>query len=238
MSLNGTQASAREIASLLRWWEAAGVDLCVEDSAMPWLGRSVAPVIPVADARPKRDHLPDTLAGLIDWMMSAENLGFAGPERNRILPFGTAGAPLMILIDMPEMQDEVALLTGEVGQLFDNMLKAMGLNRDSVYCASLCPGRPAGGRLASDQLVELGRVARHHMRLAAPKYVWLLGQATSRAIFGADVAQESQGLRSLNQEGHTMVTIASMHPRLLIQNPKRKALVWADMQMLMGELNT
>ena len=44
---------------------------------------------------------------------------------------------------------------------------------------------------------------------------------------GADMKQVAEGLPR----------IASLHPRLLLQTPQRKAAVWKDMQALIGGMS-
>jgi DNA polymerase len=184
--------------------------------------------------------LPDNLADFVTWMMTDPSVPEAGPPALRLRPFGTAGAPLLIVTDMPELGDADSgqLMSGAVGQLFDAMLGAMQLDRQSVYCLPLCPGRPPTGRLPNSALKDLGDLARHHIALAEPKAVWLLGQATSRALIGADSTATLDKIgQNINHFRGKAPCIASLHPRLLLQAPQRKASVWKDMQVLIGGLN-
>ncbi|MFM8499796.1 MAG: uracil-DNA glycosylase family protein, partial [Chakrabartia sp.] len=173
-------------------------------------------------------------------MMTDPSVPEAGPPALRLRPFGTAGVPLLIVTDMPELGDADSgqLMSGAVGQLFDAMLGAMQLDRQSVYCMPLCPGRPPTGRLPNSALKDLGDLARHHIALAEPKAVWLLGQATSRALIGADsTGTLDKTGQNINHFRGKAPCIASLHPRLLLQAPQRKASVWKDMQVLIGGLN-
>ena len=258
-------SDARRIASTLRWWEDAGVDVLVDAEASPWLGRAAPSVsAPIAapearseaplDAHPAAPPraaapvaastlpaaLPDRLDDFVAWMMGDAAVPEAGPPSLRLRPFGTPGAPLMIITDMPELGDADSgqLMSGAVGQLFDSMLAAMGQNRQPVYCVPLCPGRPPTGRLPNSALKDLGDLARHHVALAEPKAVWLLGQATSRALIGADSTATLDKIgQNINHFRGNAPCIASLHPRLLLQAPQRKASVWKDMQVLIGGLN-
>ena len=144
----------------------------------------------------------------------------------------------MVLTDMPEQGDAEAgrLFSGETGDLIDRMLNALGLDRSKIYCAPLCPARPPTGRIDDMLLPKLSEIAQLHIRLAAPKRVWLLGQAASRAILGMDEVAAKGKLHLINQKAPIMEAVASIHPRLLLQNPKRKAGVWEDMQLLAGGL--
>jgi uracil-DNA glycosylase len=224
----------RAAASLIAWWRDAGVDSLVDDSPCSWLGRGAATERPVVAAEAVPETLPNTLAAFIDWLKNSPDVPSAGPEQRRIAPVGPKGAQLMVLVDMPEAKDHEAgvLMNNDVGVLFDRMLAVMGLSRATIFLAALCPGRPATGQLSEAHLPRLGLLARHLITLAAPKQIWIMGQATSSAVLGVDVAAARGKKQFINQDGGNVDSVASLHPRMLIQNPQRKAGTWADMQIL------
>jgi uracil-DNA glycosylase len=233
------------VTSALSWWEEAGVSHLVDEVPTPWLGRvktaaaSIAATAPTnkrAEAVPAAAaaQLPTTLADLTHWLQSHPDVPDAGPISGRIAAAGDPASPLMIMIDMPEMGDpeQAMLLSGEPGALFDKMLAAIGHDRNSVYLTTFAPGRPPGGRLSESAIALLEPIARHHIGLAAPKRLWLMGQTVSRAIIGADAAPGHGRLREINHQGGIVVSVASFAPRFLLQHPKQKAAAWADMQAL------
>jgi uracil-DNA glycosylase len=231
MTGDQTVLDARSVASLIGWWRDAGVNAFVEETAQPWLGRTNATATRIVEAPAA---LPSTHSAFVDWLQSSDDVPAAGPARIRLAPSGKAGAQIMVMVDMPESGDHAAhaLMSGDVGVLFDRMLAAIGLTRDSIYLAPLCPGRPATGQLSEEYLPRLAEIARHHIALAAPKRVWLLGQSTNRALLGVDAVTARGKLHFINQDGGNVEVVASLHPRLLLQNPGRKAGAWADMQLL------
>jgi uracil-DNA glycosylase family 4 len=237
MMNNDQILDARSAASVMDWWKDAGVDVLVEDEPQPWIGRTARPV-PIA-AAPPEPEIPGALDALVQLLMKDETLEGAGPVNRRVAPFGKPGAALMILTDMPELTDADTgqLLSGELGALFDKMLGAIQLDRESVYCAALCPSRTPSGRIDDIALPRLAALARQHIHLAAPKRLWLLGQSTSRAILGAETTNIQGKLHLFNHKGSNVECVASLHPRLLLQNPRHKALVWEDMKLLVGGMS-
>ncbi len=240
MNIEQGQIDARAVASVLRWWRDAGFDTCIDEASIPWLARGIAPkrAEKAAVVAPLVEALPDSLASFSDWFATTQTLGMSAFSSKRLTPIGDLNAKIMVMTDMPEADDldTGVLLSGEAGALFDKMLGAIGLDRRAIYCAPLCPARPATGRLDEVSLARFGEIARHHIRLVAPKRVWLLGQTTSRAVLGVDAAPMPSQLQNINYDGVIVETVASFHPRLLLQNPKRKAKVWADMQILVEGL--
>ena len=230
--------SSSTAASLIGWWQDAGVDVFVDETPVPWLERAkptTKTTSPKETQQPRvQAPLPDDLAALTAWLMTDPDIPEAGPTARRIAASGAPGAPLMIMIDMPDANDHQAgaLISGECATLFDNMLKAIGEQRSSVYVAALSPGRPVTGRLADAALPRLAEIARHHIALCVPKRLWLLGSTVSRALLGVDDVASVGNLHDFNHAAVNIPTVASFAPRFLLENPAQKARVWADMQAL------
>jgi DNA polymerase len=225
-----------EAASALEWWRDAGVDVLVDDAVRDWFAAPPAKVAaPAPDAAPAAPALPATLAELAAWRLGPEapEAGWSGVS---LAASGPVDARVMVLVDCPEREDgdAGALLSGAAGRLFDRMLAAIGLSRETVHVAAVCARRPAAGRMPRDVAVRLGEVARHLVELTAPERLLLLGDATSRAILAAERVDIRGSLQPFNhRSGQTMV-VASHHPRLLLERPALKAESWRDLQLLMG----
>lgn len=221
-------------ASALSWWESAGVDTLVEGDARDWClpaDRAIpAAAAPEGISAPEAP-MPAALEPFRAWRTSdlvPEATWFAP----RIAPTGPANAPLMILTDMPEPDDRAKLFEdGPVARLLDNILSAIGMNRETVHLAALCVARPDGGRVPPEAQTRLARIARHHVELAAPRRLLVFGQATQALLFGADARRG--GLQTLNQGSAELPAIATFHPRALIERPEWKAIVWRDLQTLL-----
>lgn len=224
--------------SALDWWREAGFDTPIADAPRNWLAEppAGAPVHAPALPRPEKAALPATIAEFRAWAEAAPSLPDGSLPGRRLLAEGDPASNLMIMIEMPEPADAAAgrLLSDETGRLLDRMLAAIGRDRGSVYLASMCFARPAGGRIAPPSLPAIADIARRHISLAAPKRLLVMGQAASRAILGTELVEMRGKLRIINHEGVNVETIASFAPRFLIQNPARKADVWKDLRLLIG----
>lgn len=235
-------------ASALEWWHDAGVDTLADETPRDWYAAPVAASQPeraraVATPAPAATAaLPNSIAQFVAWRVGPDRPEASWPGM-LIAPTGDPAAPIMVLADMPEREDADSglLLSGAAGRLFDRMLASVGRTRSDIYLASLCTVRPVAGRVAPECEARLGEVARHHVALAAPRRLLLLGNAPSRALIGADVARVRSGLQSIKLEsGTTRATVeavASFHPRLLLERPADKARAWKDLQMLVAGLD-
>ncbi len=223
---------ASQAVNVLDWWCDAGVDVLVADEPRDWLARTPAPTQPsaaavVAETAVAAIGLPDTLDAFVAWRTGPD-----APEGSGgVLAEGDPAADVMIVTDYPESD---GFIGDAAGRLFDRMLAAIGLARDSVYLTTLCTVRPLGGRIAPETLPRLGELLAHHVALVGPKHLLLLGQAPSRALTGTDATQGQRNLRPVNLKSGTVDAVATLHPRFLIEKPAMKAAAWKDLQLLMG----
>jgi DNA polymerase len=216
------------LSSALEWWQDAGVEVLVDEEPRDWLARRnpVAEIAPTAEAvAAAPEILPANLDEFIAWRMSD-----AAPEASwmmpRVAPQGAADAEWVVFIDMPEPDDGESLLGGPAGRLFDRMLAAIGLSRDSVYIAPLAFARPLTGRIPPEQQARLVELARHHLSLLAPQKLLILGQATSCVLPETSEAAGFNYLHELNHSERTMRVLATYHPRWLLDHTAAKQIVW------------
>lgn len=222
-------------ASALEWWSDAGVDTLVEDELRDWFATPAPPVRPLAvTSAPAADLPPDTLDAFLAWRM-----GDAVPEASwnaERVPFAARKNPsLMILTDLPEPDDsaDAGWMTGPVGVLLDRMLAAIGEVRETVVIAGIAHARPLTGRMPADAQGALEELARRLVTLVAPQKLLLFGAEPCRALLGPDGSRG--GLRTLNHHGIACPTIATFHPRFLLERPLAKAETWRHLQLLIRE---
>jgi uracil-DNA glycosylase family 4 len=221
------------VGSLLAWWLQAGIDVAVSESPRDWLGQSKLPAAapapaPVATAGEK----PSDLASFRTWLASAPGLPMDRTGAIRIPPHGPECAKAMLLSDMPAREDAAdgRPIGGDAWKLATRMLAAIGIDPDDAYVASLSPFHAPGARFNGD-LEACAEIARDHVRLARPQRLILFGDAPARALLGEPLTSARGKIHRL--EG--VRTIATFHPRWLLQRPSDKALAWRDLLLLMSE---
>ena len=220
-------------ASTLGWWEEAGVDTIVGEAPRDWLApKTKAPDEP--PSAPPPDALPDTLEGFHAGLAATDRLPYAAPSALRAAPSGDAASGVMILTDMPSPDGK--LISGEAGALFDKMLGAIGLNRETIYLAAMSPIRSPAGTIGEAEAARLAEVARHHIGLVAPKVLLLFGDVCGKALVGAPVAGARTRWHEVQTAAGPIRTLVTLRPEKLLTQPKLKALAWADLQMLQEAL--
>lgn len=231
-------------ASVLDWWVEAGVDTLVDELPRDWLAAEERPAIAFALPSATPPEAPELAAGYPDSYEAfvAYRLSDTAPDATwapvRVGPAGDpATATLMVLTDMPEEGDAAAgaLLSGPEGRLLDRMLAAIGSGREQVLLASVCAARPLAGRMPRDSGSDLEALARHLLQIVRPSRLLLLGQAASRAVLGPNGVRQGDCSSTLSERGLACRTVATYHPRVLLERPMCKAEAWRDLQLLIEE---
>ena len=226
MDAGGTAAAL----AALDWWRQSGVDVLIDESPRDWLAR--ARTLPDAEAASL--PLPGSLAAFHNLLGEQ-----ADGEAPSLLPSGDPAAGFMLLAAMPTAFDtpQSGLFAGSEGRLLDAMLGAIGRDRASTYLATITPRRPAGGKIAAAELPEHLRQARHHVALAAPKALLLLGDGAARAMLDLPITAARGRVHRLDLSGNTVNVVVTFSPQMLLERPASKADCWADLRRLLEELN-
>lgn len=218
----------------MAWWNLAGVDCAIGEEPINWL-RPVQTPSAVQAVVPDQSPTPPKLQSF-EAFRAWITEDATQPERRwpgaMLLPEGPVNAPLMVITDMPDPADinAGALLSDRAGQLFDAMLRAIGLKRADIHLASLFLSRPPGGMVEASDLTAAAKRMSTHVMLAAPQRLLLLGDRTTRTLL------PSEGSRIFNHEGGTLPAFATFHPRLLLGQPAAKAECWRVLQGLIEEM--
>jgi DNA polymerase len=219
--------------SLIGWWLDAGVDVAVGESPRDWLRRNPA-AAPVAPAVTNvTEPNPETLAQLRDWLASSVQLPLASATARRILPHGPGDAAIMLLSDAPALEDLASgqPIGGDAWTLALKMLAAIGVGAEEVYSASLSCIHAPGARMTEKDRAECADIARRHIGLAKPNRLLLFGDGPCKALLGEPLTRTRGRVHRI--EG--VRTVATFHPRWLLQRPSDKALAWRDLLLLMSE---
>jgi uracil-DNA glycosylase len=225
-----------EARSALAWWLDTGVDTIVAEEPRNWL----RPVERKPRAAPEPAPLPnirqpthETLAELQGWLASSAHLPLASATATRILPHGPENAAVMLLSDAPTLEDFTAgqPIGGEAWELAKRMLAAIKIPADEAYSASLSCFYAPGSRMSPEDREACAEIARRQIRLAAPKRLLLLGGGATQALLGKPLPQARGHVHKV--EG--VRTVATFHPRDLINQPSNKSLAWKDLLLLMED---
>ena len=254
-SSTGRNPALEGLTAALDWWREAGVDCDFRDEPRDWLPPRDEPAVaaaaqtsptpfaakaaPVAEEPPVGGDpalWPQRLEDFSGWWLSEPSLDH-GIVMQRIAPRGSAGAALMMLVDYPEVSDRETLLSGRLGALLGAMLRAFGITDEQAYIASVLPRHTPLPDWAALKAAGLGKVLAHHIGLAAPQRLLVLGQHIS-PLLGHDPALSAATLPKFNHAGQTIPLLVAPSLEDLIARPRRKAALWQRWLEWTGPDNT
>ncbi len=156
---------------------------------------------------------------------------------------GNPDADLMFVGEAPgEEEDRTGRpFVGRAGKKLDDMIKAMGLEREDVYIANILKSRPPGNRTPLPSEVDAcSPWLADQIRIIRPKVLVALGGPSAKWMLRTNVGiTKLRGTWGVFTDGDLSIPIMpTFHPAYLLRNytvdTRRK--VWSDMQSVMQRL--
>jgi DNA polymerase len=150
---------------------------------------------------------------------------------------GSPTARLMFVGEGPGADEDAQGLpfVGRAGQLLNNMIAAMGLNREEVYIANIVKCRPPGNRTPEpDEANTCSPFLFRQIDVVHPQVIVALGATAATYLLG-----QRQPLANWRGRVHSFrgsQLIVTYHPAFLLRDPRQKKEAWADLQIAMREL--
>lgn len=163
-------------------------------------------------------------------------LAYAG-RHNIVFADGDPNSRILFVGEGPGADEDASGLpfVGKAGQLLNNMIVAMGLQRESVYIANIVKCRPPGNR--TPEFVEATTCSQFLLRqidIVQPQVIVALGTTAATYLLG--VRQSLSSLRGHWHESRGAKVLVTYHPAFLLRDPRQKGEAWKDLQMAMAEL--
>lgn len=150
---------------------------------------------------------------------------------------GNPQADLMFIGEAPGADEDQQgePFVGRAGQLLNNMIKAMGIQREDVYIANIIKCRPPGNRTPERE--ECGTCSPFLMRQIAaikPKVIVALGAVAAKTLLAVNAPMSELRGRWFDFRGTKLAV--TYHPAFLLRDPRQKKETWKDLQMVMKDL--
>lgn len=150
---------------------------------------------------------------------------------------GSPTARLMFVGEGPGADEDAQGLpfVGRAGQLLNNMIAAMGLQREECYIANIVKCRPPGNRVPEpEEANTCSPFLFRQIDVVRPQVIVALGATAATYLLGT--RQPLAGLRGRIHAFRGMSLIVTYHPAFLLRDPRQKKEAWADLQIAMKEL--
>ena len=145
---------------------------------------------------------------------------------------GSETADWMIIGEAPGAEEDRRgePFVGRAGKLLDEMLRAVGLSRDSVFIANILKCRPPNNR---DPSVAEAEACRSHLdrqiELVSPKLILAVGRIAAQQLLKSDepVGRLRGRVHILNKP--KVPVVVTYHPAYLLRTPTQKREAWKDL---------
>ncbi len=144
---------------------------------------------------------------------------------------GDHAAEWMIIGEAPGADEDQQgePFVGRAGQLLNNMLKALGLQREQVFIANILKCRPPENRNPQpEEIVHCEAFLQRQVALVKPKVILAVGGVAAHNLLKVDTAV-SKLRGQLHHYGETPLVV-TYHPAYLLRKPSEKRKSWADLK--------
>lgn len=160
-----------------------------------------------------------------------ENCTLCHSRVHTVFGYGSASAKWLFVGEAPgEHEDRLGKpFVGMAGKLLDNMLFALGMNRDhDVYITNVVKCRPPGNRDPSlDEVSSCHLYLDKQIKLINPKIIVALGRFAAQNLIGS---QETISRLRLREHFYSHIpVIVTYHPAYLLRNLQEKSKAWEDL---------
>lgn len=201
--------------------EAMGIDV--------WLPRGQVDAAvdePVADAT------------VMDWpalraaVASCTRCALHKSRTQTVFGVGDPNADWMIIGEAPGAEEDRRgePFVGKAGKLLDEMLRAVGKTRDSVFIANILKCRPPHNRdPQAAESAECRGYLERQIALVQPKIILAVGRIAAHLLLETDTPVGR--LRGTRHRLGDIPLVVTYHPAYLLRSPSQKRKSWDDLRM-------
>lgn len=119
---------------------------------------------------------------------------------------------------------------GRAGQLLNEMLRAVGLDRHTVYIANILKCRPPDNRdPRPEEVAACSGYLRRQVELVAPRLIFCVGRIAAQTLLETTAPIGSLRGRVHALPGLAVPVVVTYHPAYLLRSPGQKRRAWDDL---------
>ena len=179
----------------------------------------------------------ELLEGLKNQINSIENCSLKDNSQSIVLGDGNTNSPIMLIGEAPGIEEDKSGSTfkGEIGELLNKMLLAIGIKRKNIYCSYAINFRPPEDRKPTSQEIKRYSVfLKEHISIIDPKIIILMGSSAMEAVTGINtkISSERGKWKETIIKNKTYPVMISFNPSYLIRFPENKKYSWEDLKKI------
>ncbi len=143
---------------------------------------------------------------------------------------GNQSADWMIIGEAPGAEEDRRgePFVGRAGKMLDEMLRAIGQSRNSVFIANILKCRPPHNRDPKPrEASECRSYLERQIALVQPKIILAVGKIAAQNLLGSDDPVGRMRGRAHDLNG--IPVVVTYHPAYLLRSPSQKRKSWSDL---------
>jgi DNA polymerase len=212
-------------ADRVSYLRALGIDI--------WRKRGSTDTLPDEEPLADADDVP-----LMNWeqlqhkVASCTDCGLHKTRTQTVFGVGDADADWLIIGEAPGQQEDRRgePFVGRAGQLLDQMLRAVGQTRQSVFIANVLKCRPPNNRdPAKDEAAACRAHLERQIELIRPRLILAVGRIAAQMLLDSDEPLGRLRGRLHYLKDETLPLVVTYHPAYLLRSPSQKGKAWQDL---------
>lgn len=138
---------------------------------------------------------------------------------------------IMIIGEAPGANEERTgeLFSGQAGQLLEEVLEDVGIDREDVFICNAVSCRPPNNKTPTkSEIKSCHQWLKHQIAVIKPKYVLLLGNTPLQSITGAAGIKKARG-RPFEKDG--IVYLPTYHPAFILRDDANEPYFTRDLKL-------
>ncbi len=218
----------------LQYLEAMGIDVWVSrKESAPELTEAVD--IEVADPIVTQSGTTEQKWKVLqDQVAACQKCSLSEIRKQTVFGAGDVNADWMLIGEAPGQNEELEgkPFLGQAGFLLTEMLRAIGLQRETVYIANVLKCSPPKNRDPKvDELKSCYDYLQQQISLVNPKIILAVGRVAAQTLLGTK--QALSDLRGVPHQINGIPVVVVYHPAYLLRSLLEKRKAWQDLQLAM-----
>ncbi len=203
--------------------DAMGIEL--------WLPRDEPDIDPPLES-------PPAGADALDWgelkgcVASCTRCELHQSRTQTVFGVGNPDATWMIIGEAPGAEEDRRgePFVGRAGKLLDEMLRALGQERQDVFIANILKCRPPNNRdPKTDEVAQCREYLERQISLVDPSIILAVGRIAAQNLLGTD--SPVGRLRGRRHSLGEVPLVVTYHPAYLLRSPSQKRKAWEDLSL-------
>ena len=176
---------------------------------------------------------------LMDWetlQRAVAGCSLCGLQKTRtqtVFGVGNHQAHWMVIGEAPGADEDAQgePFVGRAGQLLNNMLKAIGLERSQVFIANILKCRPPNNlEPKPEEAAHCTRYLDRQIELIKPRIILAVGRIAAQNLLQTDTPIGRMRGKVYSYGTRQIPVVVTYHPAYLLRSPGEKRKAWADLQ--------